>query len=111
MKGRIVYGKNDQKTFFVDGKEVTEEEFHRLLPSRQSSGGVPGNSLVGWTPICSDALAVHPLDRQEAMDDARRKGVPTDFLPDGRPVLTSRSHRKAYLKAYGFHDRGGGYGD
>jgi hypothetical protein len=37
--------------------------------------------------------------------------VPTEFLPDGRPIMRSRAHQKAYLKAYGFKNRDGGYGD
>ena len=56
-------------------------------------------------------MAVHPSQVAEAEADAKAKGVPTSFLGDGRPVFTSRGHRREYLKAYGVHDNQGGYGD
>lgn len=59
---------------------------------------------VGW-PIVSDALAVHHDQVPEAIADAKKRGVPTEFRRDGRPILRDRSHRKAYLKAYEMHDR------
>lgn len=111
MKGRIVYsreGGREVPRFFADGREVTREEFDRLFPPRPAGDG---SGLIGWKPVVSDALAVHPGQVAEATEDAKRKGVPTDFLPDGRPILRSRQHRRAYLKAYGFHDNDGGYGD
>ena len=112
MRGRIVY-RTDGDHYFVDNREVTKEEFDILFPDAPSdeSTGEPGSSLCGWKPIVSDALAVHPRQVEEATLDAAKKGCPTEFLPDGRPILTSRSHRKQYLKSYGFHDRRGGYGD
>lgn len=62
-------------------------------------------------PVLSDALAVHPKQVKEAIEDARKRGVPTEFAPDGRPLIRSRQHRNAYLRAYGFHDRDAGYSD
>lgn len=62
-------------------------------------------------PKLSDALAVHPSQVAEAVADAKKKGVPTRFEADGRPIITSRAHQKQYLKAYGFHNRDGGFGD
>lgn len=59
----------------------------------------------------SVALAVHPSQVREAVEDAQKKGVPTDFTPDGRPVFRDRDHRKRYHQAYGFFDRDAGYGD
>lgn len=59
----------------------------------------------------STALAVHPKQVKEAMEHAKKMGVPTEFQPDGRPVFTSRQHRKEYMQRYGFYDRDGGYGD
>jgi hypothetical protein len=88
---------------------VSQEQFWKIFPPVESQGEAMG--LIGWTPIVSDALAVHPDQVEEATQDAIAKGVPTEFLPDGRPILTSRSHRRDYLRAYGFHDRNGGYGD
>lgn len=96
--------------YYIDGREVTKAEFDIAFPDQP----LRHDALVGtaWSrPIVSDALAVHPRQVQEAMASAAAKGVPTEFLPDGRPILRDRAHRKAYLKAYNFHDRNGGYGD
>jgi hypothetical protein len=72
---------------------------------------IPGESLVGWKPLRSEAMAVHPKQIKEAEESAKRKGVPTEFDTMGRPEFVSREHRKRYMRAYGFHDNDGGYGD
>lgn len=53
----------------------------------------------------SDALAVHPRQVAEAEADAIRKGVPTHFQKDGRPVIENSGHLDRYMKAYGFFKR------
>jgi hypothetical protein len=103
MKGRII-----GKRFYVENKEVTEAEFWEAFPPQPLGSGA---ALFGWKPLVSDALAVHPRQVQEAIADAAKKGVPTEFQKDGRPILRSREHRKAYMKAYGFFDKAAGYGD
>jgi hypothetical protein len=102
IKGRTVYE--------IDGMRVSRARFYRVFRP-VSDAGAPGASLLGWKPLSSEAAAVHPDQIEEAREDARRLGVPTEFDPEGRPIFTSRSHRRAYLRAYGFHDRDGGYGD
>lgn len=75
-------------------------------------GGKPG--LFGGTwrrPLKSDALAVHPKQVKEAMADAAKKGVPTEFSADGSPIFTSARHRKKYCQAYGYFDKSAGYAD
>lgn len=62
----------------------------------------------------SNAMGVHPDQIPEAMADARSKGVKIDFTPDGTAYwkgVDARQRRKEYCRAYGFHDRDGGYGD
>lgn len=66
----------------------------------------PGN----W-PLTSDAMGVHPTQITEAVDQARKAGIPTDFTRDGRPILTSPGHRKRYAEMRGFYDLNGGYSD
>ncbi len=65
----------------------------------------------GTWPMKSDALGVAEDQIQEAAEEARRHGVPTEFTKDGRAILTSPKHRKAYAELYGMYDRNGGYGD
>lgn len=109
MKG-IIRWRGEQKVYFLDGREVTEEEFHRALPPVKDDGRGEGNRP--WSrPIHSEGAAVHPDQIPEAVEDAKRCGVPTEFDSIGCPIFTSRKHRRDYLKVYGFHDRNGGYGD
>lgn len=108
MIARHIFGRGRQPDqYLLDGREVTKEEYDRALPDKPMGGQAP----CFFKPLESDALAVHPDQVKEATADAARKGVPTDFLADGRPVLRTRKHRAAYLKAYGFFDRDAGYGD
>lgn len=105
MTGKIVGSR-----YYVDGREVTREEFDRAFPD-QDLAAAPGTDRPGCWPMTSEAAAVHPKQVVEATRGAAERGVPTHFDRLGRPVFTSRAHRKAYLKAYGFRDNNGGYGD
>ena len=60
----------------------------------------------------STALGVHP--DQVPAERARLKkltGHDIEFSRDGDPILRSRGQRRAVMKAIGYHDRDGGYGD
>ena len=68
-------------------------------------------SCAVW-PLKSDAAGVHPSQANEFRKDSMQRGVPTEFDKEtGQAVFTSRKHRAQYLKAYGMHDKSGGYGD
>lgn len=68
-------------------------------------------STALW-PLHSEAAAVNPEHVGRAMEDAREKGVPTEFDAIGCPIFTGPGHRKAYLeRVAGLYDRNGGYGD
>lgn len=110
MIDRMVY-RSKRWTFFLGGCEVTETEYRSVYPKREAVGSHDVSSFVQFKPLASDAMAVHPKQVKEAREDAVKKGVPVDFLEDGRPVFTSRKQRADYLKAYGFHDRDAGYSD
>jgi sugar/nucleoside kinase (ribokinase family) len=107
MTGRI-RGTGDKAVYELDGKAVAKEEFFAAFPPVEEFSAA---ALCAAPPHKSDGLAVHPDQVQEATESAKRKGVPTEFLPDGRPVMRSRAHQKQYLRAYGFYNRDGGYGD
>lgn len=84
-----------------------DSQMRRDIGSEQRSvRACPGN----W-PMFSDALGCHESQIPESMEVARKNGVPTEFTPDGRAILTSPAHRRAYARLYGFHDRNGGYSD
>lgn len=108
MTGKIKWT-NGKPSYWIDGKQVSVKRFAKLFYKPVEGG--QGESLIGWKPLASDALAVRPSQIKEAREDAIKKGVPTDFLADGRPVFRTRQHRANYLKAYGFFDKSAGYGD
>ena len=110
MRGKIIYDREGNRRYFVNGAEVTQEKFDVLFPSKPI-GEIPGGHLPGCWPKLGMALAVHPKRRLEAMENAAQKGVPTEFTEEGDVVYRDRAHRKAYHHAYGFHDNEGGYGD
>tara|TARA_R110002167_G_scaffold47431_7_gene140473 strand:- start:7091 stop:7462 length:372 start_codon:yes stop_codon:yes gene_type:complete len=71
----------------------------------------PVGGCASW-PMKSDAAGVHPDQCQEFSENSAKMGVSTEFdKKTGQAIFTSRSHRAKYLKAMGFHDRNGGYGD
>jgi hypothetical protein len=101
-----VRGKGLVTRYYLDGEEVSERKYRRRHPARKEAP-----TLVTFKRQKSVALAVHPTQRGEATEDAAKKGVPTEFTPDGCPVFVSRDHRKKYMRAYGYFDRDAGYGD
>src|SRR5579864_971413 len=102
-----------QIRYRVNGEEVSQEAF-RELPSNVGemlSAGAPPMTVADYrNPVETHQLAVHPSQVKEAMDDAVKKGVPTEFLADGRPRMRTKQHMREYLKAYGFRRREKGEG-
>ena len=64
--------------------------------------GVGGKA--GW-PVLSDAMGVHPDQRQEAYEESVALGVPTEYNSKGQAVVTSESHRRKLAKGLQLHDR------
>jgi len=73
--------------------------------------GVFRTQEPGAWPMASEAAGCHPSEVGEYMDVARKRGVPTSFTADGRPIFRSREHRKRFCKAFGFFDKDAGYSD
>ena len=107
MKGRIRFT-DAGKVYEIDGREVTEEVFYEAFPPVAEFAA---EALCAAPPHKSESLACHPKDVEAFREDAKMRGVPTEFRRDGRPIMTSRAHQKKYLKAYGYHNNDGGYGD
>jgi len=103
---KVVSGK---MKYFIGDREVTASEFtgsFQTKPLDVSQDDVEHHTAgyLGY-PIKSVALAVHSSQVKEAQDDSVKRGVPTEFTKGGRPILRDAAHRKAYLRAYGYHDR------
>lgn len=63
-------------------------------------------SLVTFKPMTSNALKVHPDQVQEAKEFAKASGVPTDYTPDGRPIITSSRQFRRLAQIQGFRHMG-----
>ena len=110
--------------FRINGKRVTKAEYEAALPKKlglsgrglvKSRKGTPASlaklGKAGW-PLESEALAVHPTQVADMDARCRKEGVPTEFNPaTGAPILTSKAHRKAYLRMEKCHDRNSFFGD
>lgn len=75
-----------------------------VVTERVQVAGVGGQA--GW-PMKSDALGVHPNQRQAAYEESVRLGVPTQFDRVGRAVLTDKSHAYKFRRVLGYFDRNG----
>ncbi len=98
--------------YYFGDKEVTKSEFDASFPAFdfEAAGSVRGPAMSGY-PFASDALAEHPDNVQAAYELSVKAGIPTQFDGDGRPILTSRAHKRDYCKLQNVFDRDGGYGD
>ena len=107
MIGKIVYA--NPMRFYIGDREVAEAEFHSTFPDKKI-GKMTGKMMTEFNRP-SDALAVHPDQVQEAYDDSVKRGVRTEYLADGRPIMRDRQHQKRFLAAYGHYNKDGGFGD
>lgn len=116
MRGRIrgSRGKTHYEIFQGGSRgwvEVSQAEFEAAFPDKPIVAGDDLRTSTEWRePIVSDAIAVLPNQAAEAAREAAKHGVPTEFR-EGKPVFTSREHRRKYMRSVGVHDRRGGYGD
>lgn len=93
-------------TYSRDGVTITKREFDRLVPKRGiEAGHAPrGHHQACW-PMYSDAMGINPDGIAEATANLKKMGVPTEFTPDGRAILTGRGHRKKLAQLVGAVDR------
>lgn len=57
--------------------------------------------------VVSEALAVHPDQVPEAIEEAKKLGVVSpDFDSHGRPTFENSAHFRRYAKAFGFRHKG-----
>ncbi len=102
MKG-IIKGHGDKTTYWLDGQQVSKAEFDAVFPDQPMGDGT---GLIGFKPMESDALGVHPRQIPQAMADARKKGHAIDFAANGNPIITSSKQFREYAKKSGFRHKG-----
>jgi hypothetical protein len=89
--------------YFLGGAVFTEAE-HLALTEPEEKGDAAG--LVTFKPMTSNALRVRPCQVDEARDFAAKNGVPTDYRPDGSPVITSSRQFRRLARIQGFVHQG-----
>ena len=100
----IIRGHGAKTTYWIDGKQVSKEEFDAVCPDKPLGGAA---ALVGWKKLGCDALAVHPDQVKDAIELSIQKGVPTHFDAEGTPQFESKGHYTRFLRAYGYFNKDG----
>ena len=93
---------------FIDG-EVREVTEHRR-PTSPLHGGT--QAYGAGNPLTSLAMSCHPDQAGEYNAAMQAHGVQgVEYDQRGRCKITSRRGRVQAMRAFGLHDRDGGYGD
>lgn len=95
------YGAPDR--YYLDGVEVSQQKYESATTPKEIGCPMGGQPYV--RPILSDAMAVHPDQIESAMEKNYKDGVPTNYMPDGRPIITSHQHQKALAKSYRYFNK------
>jgi hypothetical protein len=102
-------GHGDKTRYYIDGRQVTREEFDQALPDK------PIGSFGGHLPACwpqtMEALAVDPSQVAEANERNRRAGVNVTYDREGMAVIPDRNERRKLIRLEGKFDKDGGYSD
>lgn len=91
-------------TIKVDGSRYARNIAVEHLGFKNTPGNWPQVNDVG-------GLCCHPSERSQLIEYLAGQGVPTHVNKNGDCVLESRTHRKQVMKAMGYFDKSGGYGD
>lgn len=87
----------------VNGKVVDRGEFNK---NPKGAGNIR-RSWESGSVIKSEGAAVHPVDREAAIEHSRKHGVPTHFDGMGRPHFKSLRHQTDFLRKIGMHNKDG----
>lgn len=104
MTGKMRYTRGKLR-YFLDGREVSRATYNRMMKAAREAHHIVPKRYGQW-PMMSEAMGVHPKQIGLARKlDKDRGAPPTNYTSDGRPILTSEAHKRAYCKAHGVHDR------
>ncbi len=86
--------------------EFTREEVEAYVQRRKDGRpAIRDKQPKRGYPIKSVALATTRKGIAKYRERCVELGVPTDFTPNGCPILRDAGHRRRFLKAFGKHDR------
>jgi hypothetical protein len=102
-------GHGDKTRYYIDGRQVSREEFDQALPDREI-GSFGGHLPSNW-PQTMEALAVDPSQVAEANERNRRAGVNVTYNGEGQAVIPDRNERRKLIRLEGKFDKDAGYSD
>ena len=114
MKTSTVYHRNGKRSFFIDGRQVSQKKYDAVVKKRGRVGG-RGVAMVNKAysrPLRSRSQGCHPSQVAEfnAVLDARgEKSV--RYAANGDLYFETRKARRNFAKLRGKHDTDGSYGD
>jgi hypothetical protein len=109
VRTKIVYGPGGRKLFYIDGKEVTAEEYAEtihpwkikdLLGKMKAPGGTQAS---GW-PKTSVALACHPDQVAEMNARNKQHGIGTRYDASGTAHVPDAADFRKIQKLERLHD-------
>jgi hypothetical protein len=103
-------GHGEKTRYYIDGVQVSREEFDQALPD-QPLEAAPGGHLPSCWPQVMESLGVHPSQVAQANERNRKAGVNVTYDRDGNAVVPDRNERRKLIRLERCHDKDGGYGD
>lgn len=100
---QIKYDSAGNRTFFLDGEQVTEEAFNERLPPQEIEGNRNAPPTTGWPLNAGDSLGVHPSQVEQANARAKRHGINVTYDQHGNPHVPDRAEYGKLLKLEGKH--------
>lgn len=100
-------------TYYVNGKEVTREEFRAGSKSDWLQGAsMSASTYSEHDPLISEGVGCMKSQVPELRAEIRKHGIVGAQVKDnGQVVFTSRRARKELLRVRGLIDNEGSYGD
>lgn len=92
----------ERKSFFLDGKEVTEAEFLDAFPDKSLAGGGPSTPYPGNWPMKGVLnLAVHEKQVEQARARVKRHGISVEYNADGSLTIPDTGNYRKLCKLEG----------
>lgn len=108
---KVVYGPGGRKRFFIDGDEVSPEEYARTVHPWKikdllaKSAVVGGLQPSGW-PVLSEGMAVGLRQIDEAEARNKRAGCSVKYCrKTGRAILHDAAQKKQLMRIEGMFDK------
>lgn len=98
-------------TYKIDGTEVSEKQYLKIMKQRGKLDGVPHCNRAWDKEMTCEALAVQPHHVKFERQIDAEQGINVRYDRNGCPVFENRKQRNDYIRKKGYFDRNAGYGD